>query len=357
MPNYDNDEYSMQLLSALSEFAAGMPVLNFTPNPTQSRNAARAMNALICRRLSMRNEAPAHRSAATYEWRGGVFNSRNIADRDYFWTNMRRGVAKEMHDEAVTKPAAYLFACAKPGDTAMRLWAIPEPILHDSLRSLVFEQKEQKYTVEISTKKQRIERYEASPDLYPYFRTVELSPDEALILEKSREADEKAKEKRRRQRELENDDRLIEELAQQLDDDGEFDPAGTADARDHILASIVRRRGQPAFRDHLLSLYNMRCAISGCDVVPVLEAAHITPYLGPHTNRADNGLLLRADLHTLFDLKLIAIDEDSMTLLVSTDLNGTCYEQFRGVPLALPPAREDRPSYAALEKHREGSGL
>ena len=101
----------------------------------------------------------------------------------------------------------------------------------------------------------------------------------------------------------------------------------------------------------------MRCAISGCDVVPVLEASHITPYLGTHTNRADNGLLLRADLHTLFDLKLIAIDTESMTVLVSPDLNGTCYEEFRDTQLRLPPAREDWPSQAALRKHREGSGL
>jgi predicted restriction endonuclease len=70
-----------------------------------------------------------------------------------------------------------------------------------------------------------------------------------------------------------------------------------------------------------------------------------------------NGLLLRADLHTLFDFKMIAVDTDSMTVLVSPELNGTCYEEFRGAQLRLPPTREDWPSHAALKKHREGSGL
>ncbi len=45
-------------------------------------------------------------------------------------------------------------------------------------------------------------------------------------------------------------------LVKELDEEGEFDPDGAADARDRILASVVRRRGQPEFREHLLSVYN-----------------------------------------------------------------------------------------------------
>ncbi|MBI3822384.1 MAG: HNH endonuclease [Planctomycetes bacterium] len=359
MPTPDHDAFSMQLLSSISEVAAEMPPLGFTANPAKSRNAADAMAALICHRLSPINETLlAPRSDRTYNWRGGVFNSRNITDRDYFWTNMRRGVAEKMHDNALNRPVAYLFACAKPGEAVVRLWAIPEPIFHDCLRGLSFEEKGHKYSVEISPKKQRIERCESSPYLAPYFRAVELLPEEALALDESRKTDERAKEERRRRRESSNNTELvIEELTDQLEEEGVFDPNGAEDARDRILASVVRRRGQPAFRELLLSVYNMRCAISGCDVVPVLEAAHITPYLGPHTNRADNGLLLRADLHTLFDLKLIAIDADSMTVLVAPDLSGTFYNDFRGLPLKLPAENEDRPSSAAIRKHREESGL
>jgi HNH endonuclease len=358
MPTPDHDGYSTQLLSALSQVAAQIPALEFTSNPTQSRNAARAIAAFVYRRISTPNQAPARRSGTTFEWSGGVFNSRIITDRDFFWTNMRRGVANEMHANAANKPAAYLLVCSEPGEIVVRLWVIPEPILHDCLLALTFEEEGQKYTVEIAPERQRFERYEGSPDLAPYFRIIELLPDEVLALRESRETDERMKEARRKQRELSNDlEMSVEEIAHQLEEGGEFDPEDAEDARDRILASVVRRRGQPEFREHLLSVYNRRCAISGCNVVPVLEAAHVTPYLGPDTNRADNGLPLRADLHTLFDLKLIAIDADSMTVLVSPDLNGTCYEDFRGAHLRLPPTRGDWASHAALRKHREGSGL
>jgi predicted restriction endonuclease len=187
---------------------------------------------------------------------------------------------------------------------------------------------------------------------------VRLLPDELAVLTESRETDERVKADRHREQGSSTDtSALIAELSIRLDDEGEFDPEGTTDARDRVLASVVRRRGQPAFREYLLAVYNMRCAISGCNVVPVLEAAHITPYLGPDTNRPGNGLLLRADLHTLFDLKMIAIDSDSMTVLVSSDLNGTCYEEFRGVPMKIPARRADQPSRAALKRHRERCGL
>ena len=80
-------------------------------------------------------------------------------------------------------------------------------------------------------------------------------------------------------------------------------------------------------------------------------------HLGPDTNRPENGLLLRADLHTLFDLKFITIDSESMTVLVSAELNGTCYEAFRGVHLSIPSGSEYSPSKRALKRHRENSDL
>ncbi|MBE2321408.1 HNH endonuclease, partial [Solirubrobacter sp. CPCC 204708] len=71
------------------------------------------------------------------------------------------------------------------------------------------------------------------------------------------------------------------------------------------LTAVAQRRGQSTFRNQLLEAYDLRCAITGSNAVAVLEAAHICPYRGDHTNRVDNGLLLRADIHTLFDLGLI----------------------------------------------------
>jgi hypothetical protein len=67
-----------------------------------------------------------------------------------------------------------------------------------------------------------------------------------------------------------------------------FDPGGIIDARERIAALVVRRRGQPQFRDALLAAYGGRCAVSECDSTEVLEAAHIVPYAGPETNVLGN---------------------------------------------------------------------
>lgn len=110
-----------------------------------------------------------------------------------------------------------------------------------------------------------------------------------------------------------------------LDD---FEPENIQDARQKIATSITRRQGQPKFRQQLLITHNGKCAISGSDVEQALEAAHIIPYLGSETNHPSNGLLLRADLHTLFDLNLIAIDPEEMTVLIAPSLRGKYCEQF-----------------------------
>ena len=275
-----------------------------------------------------------------------------------------------MHDTAKGKPVAYLLACCEPADTGMNTWVIPEPLLYDSLVSLPFEEAAQKYTVEISNDKQRIERCAASPDLTSYYRRFHLKKNEMLLLEKSREADAWAKRERaivREEEETDDDDgdetmqaetrKLLAAAEQQLNEAGVFDPEGVVDARERVLSSIVKRRGQPAFRQHLLAVYNGRCAITGCDVAAVLDAAHIVSYRGPDTNHPANGLLLRTDLHTLFDLKLVAVDVETMALLVSSELSATYYEEYRGRPIKVPDDCESRPSWEALRQHRQESGL
>ena len=87
-------------------------------------------------------------------------------------------------------------------------------------------------------------------------------------------------------------------LPGEVDDDG-FDPSNIEDARKRISRMIAQRRGQSAFRNNLFDAYGGRCAITGCEVPDVLEAAHIFPYRGEDTNKVVNGLLLRADVHTL----------------------------------------------------------
>jgi len=134
---------------------------------------------------------------------------------------------------------------------------------------------------------------------------------------------------------------------------GQFDPNATADTRLKVFAEVSRRQGAPRFRRALLQAYEQRCAMTRYGATAALEAAHIVPYRGPQTNHVANGLLLRADIHDLFDLGLIAVDTDSMRLLLSRDLEGTEYEQYADKPVWLPHDIEARPSIEALAKHRE----
>jgi putative restriction endonuclease len=131
-----------------------------------------------------------------------------------------------------------------------------------------------------------------------------------------------------------------------------FDPALVTDARERMLKEVVRRKGQPAFRSGLLTAYQGRCAITGCEVEPVLEAAHITPYLGPETNRVANGLLLRGDVHTLWDSGLIYLDRDYKVELKPSLLSSD-YARLKGQTILLPIRREIQPSELAIIAHRD----
>jgi len=96
------------------------------------------------------------------------------------------------------------------------------------------------------------------------------------------------------------------------------------------MASIKSRRGQSKFREVLLSAYDRTCCISGSKVISVLEAAHIFPHADKTDYSVTNGLLLRADIHTLFDLGLIYVSEDGV-VGISRYLYDTEYEQYEKV--------------------------
>lgn len=121
------------------------------------------------------------------------------------------------------------------------------------------------------------------------------------------------------------------------------------DARLRMYRQIVARRGQSAFRAALLDAYQNRCAITGCDAVPALEGAHLRPYRGPDSNVVTNGLLLRADIHTLFDLQLLAPAPGTRSIVVSKLLAGTQYEALSTSHLADPASVWQRPSNETLE--------
>jgi hypothetical protein len=116
-------------------------------------------------------------------------------------------------------------------------------------------------------------------------------------------------------------------------------PASAAEeqrARKRIEADIWLRRGQPKFRENLLDAYGRRCAITDCDADDALEAAHIRTYEGSDDNDMRNGILLRADIHTLFDLGLICVRTSTCTVVIDKMLKGTCYESLDGKSVRLP---------------------
>ncbi|WP_240789153.1 HNH endonuclease [Pseudomonas kribbensis] len=139
-------------------------------------------------------------------------------------------------------------------------------------------------------------------------------------------------------------------VEQKLGNEGAFDPSDVTDSRERTFAAIVQRRGQTRFRAMLLKAYKGRCAITGCDVEPALEAAHIHPYLGDQTDMISNGLLLRADIHTLFDLGLIWIDPKNLSIQISERIRKSSeYASLDQRLLTLPENLSDHPSKAALE--------
>jgi hypothetical protein len=134
-----------------------------------------------------------------------------------------------------------------------------------------------------------------------------------------------------------------------------YDPTSLEDGRHKTWAAINRRQGQPAFRRSLVRAYGGCCAITDCAIEALLEAAHILPYRGPETNDVRNGLLLRADIHTLFDLGAVMIGEDGKVRLAET-LRNSEYRALEGKLMRSPEDPADRPSEKALAWHRGERG-
>ncbi len=126
-----------------------------------------------------------------------------------------------------------------------------------------------------------------------------------------------------------------------------FDSKDAENAKEKTIRAIVNRRGQAKFRSTLLKIYNEKCAISATNLPSVLEAAHIIPYQGAKTNHITNGILLRSDFHTLFDLGLIGINQH-YKVVVSSSLRDTEYEQYHEADIFLPVNGKERPSFMAL---------
>ena len=123
---------------------------------------------------------------------------------------------------------------------------------------------------------------------------------------------------------------------------------------------MAQRLGQAPFKALVQEAYGRRCAITGERIVPVLEAAHIRPVASAGENRVDNGLLLRSDVHTLFDRGYLGVHPEKRTVRVSPRLrrdfgNGEEFYamQSSGRTIAAPQRRADRPHREFLEWHAD----
>jgi putative restriction endonuclease len=118
------------------------------------------------------------------------------------------------------------------------------------------------------------------------------------------------------------------------------------------------RLGQGAFRVLVIDAYQRRCAVTGEKTLPVLEAAHIRPYANQGPHQVSNGILLRSDLHKLFDVGYVTVTPE-LTLEVSPRLreewhNGREYYAHHGQPLSfMPTEASNRPRAEYLRWHNE----
>jgi putative restriction endonuclease len=123
-------------------------------------------------------------------------------------------------------------------------------------------------------------------------------------------------------------------------------------------AALSRPRlGQRSFRVAVLDSYGRRCAITNEKTLPALEAAHIREYRDVQEHVLSNGILLRADIHKLFDAGYVTVTPDHH-FLVSRRIkeefeNGRDYYALDGSLIRLPQNPLERPDAGALSWHNE----
>ena len=123
-------------------------------------------------------------------------------------------------------------------------------------------------------------------------------------------------------------------------------------------SALVRQRlGQGAFRILVTDTYDRHCAVTGEKALPALEAAHIQPVTQEGKHRIDNGLLLRSDIHRLFDSGYVTITPDykfrASRKLKDDFHNGEEYLRLQGSNIWLPRDSDSRPKREFLEWHSD----
>ena len=120
---------------------------------------------------------------------------------------------------------------------------------------------------------------------------------------------------------------------------------------------VIPRLGQGTFRVMITDTYERHCAVTGEKALPTLEAAHIRPVASGGLHRIDNGLLLRSDVHRLFDQGYVTVTPDyrvriSRRLKGDFD-NGEPYYPLDRQEIWLPKDSQARPFREFLEWHSD----
>lgn len=124
---------------------------------------------------------------------------------------------------------------------------------------------------------------------------------------------------------------------------------------------VTPRLGQGAFRVAVTEAYGRQCAVTGGKVLPALDAAHIRPYSEGGYHTKSNGILLRKDIHSVFDAGYATVDEN-YRFLVSKKVkevfnNGEEYLRLDGKTLRLPIGKPDWPNPDFLRWHNQNRFL
>lgn len=116
----------------------------------------------------------------------------------------------------------------------------------------------------------------------------------------------------------------------------DYQPIQDEDKRQAYARRV--RKGQSRFRKALHTLYGSRCAFTGTSEETVLEACHIISHAKTGDNSLDNGLLLRSDIHVLFDEHLMTLANDGRHILVHKDVTAPEYVRLNGSSPGLRPS-------------------
>lgn len=150
-------------------------------------------------------------------------------------------------------------------------------------------------------------------------------------------------------------DTAEQSIAENLEAEKYFEATSEKDERERRLRESRATEGAARIPEKASRRIQRTCAITGCDAVDALEACHVQLYLGADWNHVSNGLLLRADMHTLFDLDLIGIHPRSLRIALAPRLRSGSYSEVEGIRLAAPDDSRFRPNRRALQKRWDDS--